>query len=96
MEIGTITYVVPDVVYCELMNLMKNPNKKFEIEKTLDNIKKFKKIQIGGTFADKEILEYVKTKRCFVATMDKELKKNIKSLNCNVISFQNDNMILES
>ena len=95
MEIGTITFLVPDVVYTELLNLINNPNKKNEIENTLLFIKKFKKISINGTFADKEILEYVKNKRCFVGTMDKKLKKNIKDLHSNIISFQNDRIILE-
>ena len=96
MEIGSLTFVVPDVVYSELKNLKNIPSKKDEIENTLLFIKKFDKIPICGTFADKEILEYIKNKRCFIGTMDRKLKKSIKDLGSNVISFQNNKMILES
>ena len=94
-EIGFLTFLVPDVVISELLQLKNNPSKKMEVEQTLKYIKKFKIINIAGTFADKQIIEYVKLKKSFVATMDKELKKNIKKSGSSIISFWNDKLILE-
>lgn len=95
-DIGTISFLVPNVVYNELLNLKNNIKKKIHIEQTLEYIQKFEKICINGNFADKEILDYIKNDRCFVGTMDFEFKKNIKKLGSYVISFHNDKMVLES
>jgi len=96
VEIGQITFVVPEVVKNELLELEKIPEKKQDIESTLIYIKKFKKIPIFGTFADKEILDYVSDKRVIVATMDKELKKLIKNNGSSIMSFSNNRIVLES
>ncbi len=96
VEIGTITFVVPQVVKNELEELVKNPEKNQEIKLTIEYIKKFKTIPISGTFADKELLDYVSTNKVIVATMDKELKKQIKEFGSSVMSFSNDKIILES
>ena len=96
VEIGQITFVVPQVVINELSELVKNPEKKQEIELTINFIKKFKTIPILGTFADKELRDYVSSNKTIVATMDKELKKQIKNLGSSVISFSNDKIVLES
>ena len=96
MEIGTLTFMVPNVVFNELMKLQNNPSKKIEIENTLKYIKNLKRIFIDGTFADKELLEYVKIKQSIVATMDNKLKILIKETGSSIISFHNDKLILES
>ncbi|MHA7646397.1 PIN domain-containing protein [Nitrosopumilus sp. S4] len=96
IEIGQITFVVPQVVKNELSKLSKNPEKKNSISVTLDFIKKFKIIPIGGTFADKELLDYVSKNNAIIATMDKELKKNIKKFGSSIISLSNDKIVLES
>ena len=96
VEIGHITFVVPQVVKNELFELEKNLEKKQEIELTLNYINKFKIIPIHGSFADKEILEYISENMGIVATMDKELKKKIKKSGCSVMSFSNNKIVLES
>jgi rRNA-processing protein FCF1 len=96
VEIGQITFVVPQVVKNELSELGKKPEKKQEIELTLNYIKNFKTIPIHGSFADKELLDYVSENRVIVATMDKELKKQIKSTGSSIMSFSNDKIVLES
>ncbi len=96
VEIGQITFVVPQVVKNELSELGKKPEKKQEIELTLNHIKNFKTIPIHGSFADKELLDYVSENRVIVATMDKELKKQIKSTGSSIMSFSNDKIVLES
>ena len=78
VEIGTISFVVPEVVKTELLKLQMIPEKKQDIDKTLDFIKNFKTIPLLGSFADKELLEYTKSNKSIIGTMDKELKKQIK------------------
>ena len=96
VEIGQITFVVPQVVKNELSELAKNPEKNQDIQSTLNYIKNFKTIPILGTFADKELLDYVSINKVIVATMDKELKKQIKNSGSSIMSFSNDRIVLES
>jgi hypothetical protein len=96
VEIGSISFVVPEVVKNELMKLQNNPEKKQDIDKTLNFIKKFKIIPIQGNFADKELLNYVKINRSIIGTMDKELKKHIKQVGSSILSFSQDKIVLES
>ena len=96
VEIGQITFVVPQVVKNELSELAKNPEKNYDIQSTLNYIKNFKTIPILGTFADKELIDYVSNNKVIVATMDKELKKQIKNLGSSIMSFSNDKIVLES
>jgi rRNA-processing protein FCF1 len=95
-EIGSISYIVPEVVKNELINLKENDQKKQDILITLDFIKNFRIIPIHGKYADKELIDYVKKNRGIIGTMDKELKNQIKQNGGSVISFANDKMILES
>ncbi|MGB0855651.1 MAG: PIN domain-containing protein [Nitrosopumilus sp.] len=96
IEIGQITFVVPEVVKTELSKLSKNPHKNQDIKSTLNYIKNFKIIPIIGTFADKELLDYVTNNKVIVATMDKELKKEIKKHGSTIMSFSNNKIVLES
>jgi hypothetical protein len=96
VEIGSISFVIPEVVKNELIKLQNNPEKKQDIDKTLNFIKKFKIIQIQGNFADKELLNYVKINRSIIGTMDKELKKQIKQVGSSILSFSQDKIVLES
>lgn len=95
-EIGSISFVVPEVVKNELIKLQNNLEKKQEIETTLNYIKKLKIISIQGNFADKELLDYVKNNRSIIGTMDKALKKQIKQAGSSILSFSQDKIILES
>ena len=95
-EIGSITFVVPQVVKNELSELLKNPKKTLDIQSTLNYIINFKIIPILGTFADKELIDYVTKNKAIVATMDKELKRQIKNLGSSIMSLSNDRIVLES
>ena len=95
-EIGSISFVIPQVVKNELIKLQNNSEKKQEIETTMNYIKKLKTIPINGNFADKELIEYVKNNRSIVGTMDKALKKQIKQEGSSILSFSQDKIILES
>ncbi|TAK19210.1 MAG: twitching motility protein PilT [Nitrosarchaeum sp.] len=96
VEIGQVTFVVPQVVQNELSELIKNPQKNQTALITRDFIKNFKIISISGNFADKELIDYVKKNRTIIGTMDKELKKQIKEYGGSIMSFSNDKIVLES
>ena len=94
-EIGSISFVVPEVVLSELFKLQSISSKKQDITATLEFIKNMKIIPIFGSFADEELINYVKTHNSFIATMDKILKKKIKQAGGSVISFSNNKIVLE-
>jgi len=96
MEIGSISFVVPEVVKNELIKLQEIPEKNQEIIVTLNFIKKFKIISITGDYADQELINYVKNNRSMIGTMDRELKNKIKKLGSSILSIHNDKIILES
>ena len=96
MEIGSISFIVPEVVKNELIKLQEIPEKNQEITITLNFIKKFKIISINGTYADQELINYVKNNRSIIGTMDRKLKTKIKQLGSSILSIHNDKIILES
>jgi len=96
MEIGSISFIVPEVVRNELIKLQEIPEKNQEIIITLNFIKKFKIISINGTYADQELINYVKNNRSIIGTMDKGLKNKIKKLDSSILSIHNDKIVLES
>ena len=95
-EIGQIQFVVPSVVLAELEKLSKNQEKKQDATTTLEFTQNLKTIEISGKFADQAIIDHVRSHGGMIATMDKELKNKIKSLNGSIISFSNDKIVLES
>ena len=95
-EIGQIQFVVPTVVLNELKRLVNVESKKQDAMTTLEFAQNLKSISISGEFADKEITEYVKKHGGMVATMDKELKSNLKNLGGSILSFSNNKIVLES
>jgi len=96
MEIGSISFSVPEVVKNELIKLQQIPEKNQEITRTLNFIKKFKIISINGIYADQELINYVKNNRSIIGTMDKGLKNKIKKLDSSILSIHNDKIVLES
>lgn len=96
VEIGQVIFVVPQVVQNELSGLIKNPKKQQDISQTLNFIKNFKILPINGNFADKELIDYVKQNGSIIATMDKELKKQIKKHGGTIMSLSNNKIVLES
>ena len=95
-EIGQIQFVVPSAVLSELERLSKTEEKKQDAITTLELAQNLKTIKLPGKFADQAIIEHVRKHGGITATMDKELKGKIKSLNGSVISFSNDKIVLES
>jgi len=95
-EIGQIQFIVPVVVLSELKKLSKTQKKKDDALRTLEFARSLRTITISGKFADQAIIEYVRKHGGIIATIDKELKNKIKSLNGSVISFSKDKIVLES
>lgn len=95
-EIGSLQFVIPDVVSNELLNLSKDEKKKIDILATLDFSQKLKKIEISGKFADRALIDYVKQHGGIIGTMDKDLKDMVKKNGGSIISFSNDRIVLES
>jgi hypothetical protein len=95
-EIGRIQFVVPDTVIAELTRLSELDEKKTITTATLDFIKSYKIIELGGNFADATVLSYIKKRGGIVATMDKDLKYLIKKEGGSIISVANNKIILES
>ena len=96
MEIGSISFIVPEVVKNELIKLQQIPEKTQQITATLNFIKNFKIIPITGNYADQELINYVKNTRSIIATMDRELKNKIKGFGSSILSIHNDKIIIES
>ena len=95
-EIGSLQFVIPDVVVNELQNLLTNEKKKHDILATIDYSHKLKKISISGKFADKALVDYVKQYGGIIGTMDQGLKDIVKRNGGSIISFSNDRIVLES
>ena len=95
-EIGQIQFVVPSLVLGELERLSKTEEKSQDATTTLEFAQNLKTIEMSGKFADQAIIDHVRNHRGMIATMDKELKNKIKSLNGSIISFSNDKIVLES
>ena len=95
-EIGQIQFVVPSIVLAELEKLSKTEDKKQDATTTLEFVQNLKTIEMPGKFADQAIIDHVRNHGGMTATMDKELKNKIKSLNGSIISFSNDKIVLES
>ena len=96
MEIGSISFIVPEVVKNELIKLQEISEKNQEITITLNFIKFFKTISINGTYADQELINHVKNTQSIIATMDRKLKNKIKQLGSSILSIHNDKIVLES
>ena len=95
-EIGIINFLVPEVVKNELEKLLQNQKKYVEISITLNFIKKFKIFPLKGTYADQELLKYVSNNNIVVATMDKNLKTQIRMQGKSTLTIHNDKIIFEN
>ena len=98
-EIGQIQFVVPTVVWNELVQISINRNHSVKIQdalKTLKFARSLKNIPMSGTYADAAIVKHVKEHGGIIGTMDKELKSKIKRFGGSIMSFSNDKIVLES
>ena len=97
-EIGQIQFVVPAVVWNELVQISINRNRSSKIQdalKTLKFARSLKNIPMSGTYADAAIVKHVKGYGGIVGTMDRELKSKIKYAGGSIVSFSNNKIVLE-
>ena len=96
-EIGTIEFVIPDMVIKELERIShgKVIKKKTSATGALQLAKNFKIIEITGKSVDKALILHIKLHKGIVATIDSELKKRIKKLGGSILSLTNDRIVLE-
>ena len=95
-EIGSISFILPQIVKKELEHLVEDPDKNTVALQTLEYVKKLKTNSITGKTADLGILDFVEKNGGMVATMDKELKTKIKQVGGSVLSIHNDKIVLEN
>ena len=95
-EIGSISFILPQIVKKELEHLVEDPDKNTVALQTLEYVKKLKTNSITGKTADLGILEFVEKNGGIVATMDKELKSKIKEVGGSVLSIHNNKIVLEN
>lgn len=95
VEIGSVRFVVPRVVLAELERLSADPAKARVAAAAAAYAAGLRVVDVGGSFADKGILDHVKRNGGTVATMDRELKGRVRSAGGGVISLSGDRVVLE-
>ncbi len=94
-EIGQLTFAVPQVVLDELGRLSGSRSKRSDALQAAKFAGSLKTLNISGRSADDALAEYATGRRIMVATMDKNLKRRLRALGCSIVSFSNDNIVLE-
>lgn len=98
VELGKLFFLVPDIVIGELKRLeTRTGPKRSRIAKTAMEIStsKFRIIELPEhKQVDEAILEYTRTSKCVVATLDKNLKNKILNANTPVITLSNNRLIV--
>ena len=97
-ELGKLFFLVPNIVIGELKRLeTRTGPKRSRIAKTAMEIStsKFRIIELPEhKQVDEAILEYTKTSKCVVATLDKNLKNKLLDTNTPVITLSNNRLIV--
>jgi uncharacterized protein len=97
-ELGRLFFLVPDIVVDELKRLeTRTGPKRSRIAKTAMEIStsKFRIVELPEyKQVDEAILEYTKTSKCVVATLDKNLKNKLLNANTPVITLSNNRLIV--
>jgi uncharacterized protein len=97
-ELGRVFFLVPDIVVGELKRLeARTGPKRSRIAKTAMEIStsKFRIVELPEyKQVDEAILEYTKTSKCVVATLDKNLKNKLLNANTPVITLSNNRLIV--
>jgi len=97
-ELGKLFFLVPNIVVGELKRLeTRTGPKRSRIAKTAMEIStsKFRIVELPEyKQVDEAILEYTKTSKCVVATLDKNLKNKLLNANTPVITLSNNRLIV--
>jgi uncharacterized protein len=101
MEVGKLTFLVPNVVIGELQRLETRAGpKRSLIARTAIEIanSKLRIVELPNWVGrvDEAILDFAKSSDCAVATLDRNLKIALRRNNILVISLSNNRLIIES
>jgi uncharacterized protein len=101
MEVGKLTFLVPNVVIGELQRLETRAGpKRSLIARTAIEIanSKLRIVELPNWVGrvDEAILNFAKSSDCAVATLDRNLKIALRRNNILVISLSNNRLIIES
>ena len=101
MEVGKLTFLVPNVVIGELQRLETRAGpKRSLIARTAIEIanSKLRIVELPNWVGrvDEAILKFAKASDCAVATLDRNLKIALRRNNILVISLSNNRLIIES
>lgn len=94
-EIGSVTFVVPEVVLGELGRLRGVPEKRDAAEAALRYAEKLETVPMAAGSADPALVEHARNNRSIIGTMDRALKKQVREAGGSVMSFWNDRIVLE-
>ena len=96
-EIGQYEFVIPKSVMLELEHLINNPKKSRQATSALTLAKQFSiDSSIIRIPADYSIINYIKKYGGIVATLDRDLKNNVRAAGGSIMSLYNDRIILEN
>ncbi len=94
-ELGRIDFVVPSVVIEELKRLARSAGAKRAdaARLALEAAKNFQIIPVEGRHADEAITDYALKHRCYVATVDNDLKNRLKRSGIGVVTLSQDRIM---
>lgn len=95
-ELGKINFIVPSVVVEELKKLAKSagPKRAAAATSALELARAFRIVVIEGGSADDVIVEYAVKHRCYVATVDNDLRKKLKDNGIGVVTLSKDRITM--
>lgn len=95
-NVGRIDFVVPSVVIEELKKLARSAGAKRSnsAKLALELAKNFEIVPIEGERADDAIADYASRHRCYVATVDNDLKNKLKRNGIDVITLAQDRIMV--
>lgn len=94
-EVGPLEWVVPAVVMAELERLAGTTSKGHDAAKAIRMAEGMRRMEMPGRYADRSILDHVMAKGGYVATVDGDLKRAVKSAGGRVVSLHDDCVVLE-
>lgn len=94
-DVVFLEFVVPDVTLRELERLAAHPFKGRLASRALAMAGTMKRLHMPGDYADTSILERVRARGGTVATVDRRLKRMVKSAGGHVVSIHDDTILAE-
>lgn len=94
-EVGPLEYVVPSVVMVELERLADSLSKGYDAVKAIRLARGMRRVEMPGKYADRSIVDHIRARGGYVATVDKKLKWMVKSAGGRIVSLHDNCVVLE-